>query len=537
MKAALCLVLHHHAPPVSPAGPARARRWLYDEVIDSALPLLAAWRRLAQEGVPFRVALAPSPLLLEMLADPRHRGGCAAHLEARIARLAAARPADEAAAQVYRYDRARLEAARDLFAELDADLAGAWRALAEAGHLELLAGAATHAVLPLMRADRAAIRAQIEQGVRVHQRHFGAPPRGFWLPEGAYAPRLDRLLAEWGLAYFLVDGHGITNAFSGSAYGVYAPVRCPDSELLAFGHDPQSTRGLPPVEGLRDVGVRRRPDFVRPYTHPDGLEQAPPLRVERLPDNDGIGGAYEPDQGRAAAERLAAAFVSARVAQARWLSARMDRAPVLTVLADAGWFGGWWHEGPAFVEAVCRAAAAESALTLTTPGALLDGDLGRLQVTSPALSARGGWFGPWVDGEVAWIHPYLHDAADRLEALKPASEPARRALTHARRELMLAQCSDWPLMMSTRTATEIGVERLLDHLAAFHRLREEIERDAVDETWLTAREGEWGWLGLEEPAPVDHRRPILRPAAQRLARPDPNADRIDALPRGPWGEG
>ncbi len=69
--------------------------------------------------------------------------------------------------------------------------------------MELVASAATHAVLPLVATD-AGRRLQVDTGLRSHRRRFGAPA-GFWLPECAYEPGLDQLLAEHGIGFFCTD--------------------------------------------------------------------------------------------------------------------------------------------------------------------------------------------------------------------------------------------------------------------------------------------------------------------------------------------
>ena len=69
--------------------------------------------------------------------------------------------------------------------------------------MELIASAATHAVLPLI-ATAPGRRLQIDAGLRSHR----APLRrheGFWLPECAYRPGIERLLAEREPARFCVD--------------------------------------------------------------------------------------------------------------------------------------------------------------------------------------------------------------------------------------------------------------------------------------------------------------------------------------------
>lgn len=49
-------------------------------------------------------------------------------------------------------------------------------------------------------------------------------PLGIWLPECAYYEGLDELMAESGLRYAVLDGHGLLNADPRPRYGLYAPI-------------------------------------------------------------------------------------------------------------------------------------------------------------------------------------------------------------------------------------------------------------------------------------------------------------------------
>ena len=61
----LCLVLHAHLPYVRHPefGESYEERWLYEAILESYLPLLDTFERLAEEGVRFRVALSLSATL------------------------------------------------------------------------------------------------------------------------------------------------------------------------------------------------------------------------------------------------------------------------------------------------------------------------------------------------------------------------------------------------------------------------------------------------------------------------------------------
>ena len=60
----------------------------------------------------------------------------------------------------------------------------------------------------------------------------------------------------------------------------------------------------------------------------------------------------------------------------------------------------------------------------------------------------------------------------------------RRALNQSARELLLAQSSDWPFLISQKTAAPYAMRRFRGHIDRFHRLHEQISSRAIDESWL-----------------------------------------------------
>ena len=106
------------------------------------------------------------------------------------------RPAARAEAERYGRALGRLEA-------LGGEALEAFRSAAAERNVALIPSAASHPVLPLV-ATAAGRRLQIDAGLRSHSRRFG-PAEGFWLPECAYRPGIEPLLAERGLRFFCTD--------------------------------------------------------------------------------------------------------------------------------------------------------------------------------------------------------------------------------------------------------------------------------------------------------------------------------------------
>jgi 1,4-alpha-glucan branching enzyme len=61
-------------------------------------------------------------------------------------------------------------------------------------------------------------------------------------------------------------------------------------------------------------------------------------------------------------------------------------------------------------------------------------------------------------------------------------------LQQAGRELLLAQASDWPFIVSTGTSPGYARNRLKSHLSRFHRLHQQIAAEAIDVEWLASIE-------------------------------------------------
>ena len=82
----------------------------------------------------------------------------------------------------------------------------------------------------------------------------------------------------------------------------------------------------------------------------------------------------------------------------------------------------------------------------------------------------------------------MHVAGERMVELARMNPGAhglqRRALNQAARELMLAQSSDWPFIMTTGSTVPYATRRFNEHTVRFTRLYEEIRAGKVDEDHL-----------------------------------------------------
>jgi 1,4-alpha-glucan branching enzyme len=502
----LLLVLHTHLPYVRHPEYEEflEEHWLYEAITETYIPLLDLFDGLVRDHVPCRLTMSFTPPLLNMLSDSLLQERYVRRLDRLIdfatkeVERTRAAPAFHPLACMYLQ---LFTHARQVFVDrYRGNLIQAFRHFQEAGVVEIIACAATHGYLPLLRVNETAVRAQIRIGVEEHQRFFNRAPRGFWLPECAYYPGVDELLKAHGIHYFFVDTHALEYATPRPFYGVYAPLYCP-SGVAAFGRDVESSQqvwssiaGYPGDfdyrDFYRDVGYDLDYAYVRPYLPPTGERVNIGIKYYRITGRTDQKAPYNPRWAREKAALHAGHFLYHRQQQVQRLAAAMDRPPLIVAPYDAELFGHWWFEGPQWLDFLIRKIASDQRdLCLITPEEYLD-RFSTNQVATPAASSWGhkGYNEVWLSGENDWTYRHLHKAADRMSELVArfpnATGVQRRALNQAARELLLAQSSDWAFLMQQKTAPHYATTRATHHLLRFTRLYEELRANHVDEPWL-----------------------------------------------------
>lgn len=503
----LALVLHAHLPFVR--HPEHAdfleERWLFEALAEVYLPLLEVLEGLLRDRVPHRFALSLSPTLLDMLDDPLLQQRFVRHLDTRLDfadREMTRAAGDDRLRPVVELHRDLLRRARTQFVdECGSRVLPAFRRLADAGSIELLTCAATHGFLPLLAASPGAVEAQVSVAIDQFRRFFGRTPAGFWLPECGFAPGLDEVLARHGIRWSVVDTHGLLDADPPPPHGTFAPVATP-AGVAFYGRDEESSRevwsasegypGDPAYRDFhRDVGFELPIDVLRPLLPPTGVRVPVGFKYDRVTGAGFQKERYEPALAARRADEHAAHFVAARRRRLGEAAALMRRAPIVVAPYDAELFGHWWFEGPTWLDRVARRIAREDVdFELGTP---VD-DLDRWPVAREAMPATSSWgehgyAAVWVSPGNDWILRHLDGACERMRAvateLRGATGLARRALAQAARELLLAQASDWPFLISRGTAAGYAESRVRAHLGRFARLHDDLRGGTLDEAWLT----------------------------------------------------
>ena len=375
-RGALLLVLHAHLPYVRHPDDEDhlEEEWLREAVLECYLPLLELLERLADERVPVRLTLSLTPTLVAMLQDPLLRSRIGRRIERQQGARRARGPQDAR--------RRRAERRGPL---LPGPAGAAGRAVARA--LPGRAGAG------LRRAPRPG--AAGAPGLGSDARIPPAPPSlaaGRPRPGGGGRRRARAGAGATARAASGSPSAATTPGWTGcwprrssaspsstrTAWPTPSPARCsactrPSSRrrgVAVYARDPDASEqvwsaevGYPadPVyrDFYRDIGWDLPEDALVPVVGPGRPRRATGFKYHRITGARSGQGAVRRPSRRSPAPASTRATSSARVKERTGaLVGRMERDPLVVAPYDAELFGHWWFEGPAFLEALFREAAA-----------------------------------------------------------------------------------------------------------------------------------------------------------------------------------
>lgn len=449
-RGALAILLHTHMPYVEGFGSwPFGEEWLWEAMVGCYLPL----QELLDEGAPLTLSL--TPVLCDQLEAPELRERFSEFVEG-IRR------------ETHEEDAAGLRAGgyETLALELDRSMSDYTRALESlrrrggdllgslAPHAQW-ASAATHPILPLLATD-AGVRLQVATGVAAHRARFGDSWRGgFWLPECAYAPWLERALEGAGVSAACVE---LTNRFGLGAREHLRPIAT-ESGVLLVPIDRSTISLLWSDAGYPAHGA------YRDYHHHTVHHHKPW-------SNDG--GTYDPRRALAVAREHAADFVARTLTRLRdandRASADSDRfsggllpgGGLVVCALDTELLGHWWYEGLAWLRAVVQECSRQGLELVRLDDALEGCEPAQLEAQGPGHWAPSSW---GAGGDLStWSGPVVADMAFAARAGELQVVAAgQRAGTSAVRELLALQASDWPFMISRQLAAPYARERFEGH--------------------------------------------------------------------------
>lgn len=411
------------------------------------------------------------------------------------------------------------------------DIIGAFRQLQDEGLIEITTCAATHGYLPLLGTD-AAIRSQLRAGISSYERMFGRKPRGIWLPECAYRPAfydeagrirpgIESFLAKEGIKVFFSETHLVTGGApvgvaAGEAIGPYGEIKrrylvpmsnAPRQKITTTTFNPyyvSNTMAGPDSDEHSGVAVIGRNnetgqrvwsadwgypgDFdYREFHRKDGISGLQYWRVTGARVDLGAKDFYHPDWAEHKVRVHANDFVGLveRILQSHWDSGQGYG--LIASNYDTELFGHWWFEGVDWLKQVLRGLAKSDVVDLTTASEYVEAYPPQEVLHLPEGSwGAGGTHFTWNNHEVNWMWPPIHEGERRMTKLANRhfkdweNEEVRGVLNQAARELLLAESSDWPFLVTTGQARNYAIQRFSQHIERFRILCDSVESGQPD---------------------------------------------------------
>lgn len=516
-------VLHTHLPYVMHHGKwPHGSDWLCEAVAECYLPLLRMCDALLADGIRPGITFDISPVLCEQLAHPEFpelfRAYCAEH--ASLAATDRTQTVDPLPAEFMQASQWWETWFNDRVKEFDetyhADIIGALRRLQEAGAIEVMTCAATHGYLPLLAED-ASVDLQMFVACANYRKHFGRDPIGTWLPECAYRPAyawhtllpvpayarprtrdsIERVLLRHGLHYFVTDEPAL---MKGKRLNTRSKKPLSSFDVYVVGSPPNKERVGVLTRNLAismqvwsgDNGYPGDGDYLD--FHKKASRSG--LRYWRVTDANGDMGTkqmYVPEYAEQRARDHAKHYVSVLETAAQHRIAESNGEVTICLPFDTELFGHWWFEGPTFMESVLRGIQTSDVLSRTFAHE-------RMQPTSIAgeIALPESSWGNNNNHDV-WMQPYTFWLWEREYALerrvrllmekhprKRWDETLQRIMKNLLRELLLAQASDWPFLITNGTATDYATMRFHSHAEDCARLCTAAERYATTSVLLEA---------------------------------------------------
>ena len=496
----VCFFLNAHLPYIAPlkANAAYHDTWVCSTLFDSYLPLLELFDRLAEEGVPYCINLGISPVIMEMITSPAAAERFDQYLQKRwecTQKELSRQVQNPEVLPLAQHFAAKVQQRIKLFRErYQGRVLATINRLIHCGNLEILAASATGAYLPLLGPSPLLAEGQIKVGCSSYIKYFHSQPRGYWSFAGGYTPDIDALLIKEGLRYTLVSPLSLLGAFPRPQAASFRPIQTP-SGLTVFAGDIEASMDLLQPR----TGFIYSPEYLQTEPQPadrgalsDTEFDTALTSIQSYYNRTRTGEhrqLYNFQQAVSSAKFQAQTFVENRRRQTGWAAQKMGFPAVITLPLTAEMFGQSWYEGIVWLEEVLRLLAEpETGLQSSHFSSLCH--LEPMQQCTPNSGSvsRGSFNANWLNEKTAWIYKHIYLAGQRLLKMTKIGHQRddfkRRLINQAVRELMLAQSSDWPTLLSNDLDSRRARKEVRRRLVSFHKLFDDFREGRVDEDGL-----------------------------------------------------
>ena len=267
-----------------------------------------------------------------------------------------------------------------------------------------------------------------------------------------------------GVRRFLVDGPSLRGDTSHRASGRW--IRRGVLRPGPRGHLPGVVTEVRLPRPSATIGTSTR------WDHPSGLKPSRVTGKHIAPEDKRP---YDAVRAVDSVRQHAKDFVDTVVRRLRLLRDRHGRPALVVAAYDTELYGHWWHEGPAWLEAVLRALPEAGVRVTSLRGALDAGHLGAPVELPPSSWGSGKDWRVWDGERVADLvdagAEVQRELLSTIDSLNPAglnstglnSTARNPAMDQLLREALLALSSDWAFMVTKDSATDYALRRAKTH--------------------------------------------------------------------------
>ena len=478
----------------------------FDFVSETLLPLLEIFNRMENDHIPFKLAIAISPILCHMLSDELLQKKYLHYIDKQIefGKKELERTSDnpelnKLVLSYYEKTNERKNAYTELY---EKNLLKALDSFRRKGKVEILASCATHAFMPFISHNPESMQAQMEIPVPAYRRHFGGSPQGFWLPAFGWHHDLEQYLKAYNYTYTILASHGLLFGNPTPSKGCFYPAKTPNGTFI-LGRDLYAARDIRTFaadetyrNNERDAGYELSKEIISPFLTEEGARHSTGYKYWSRASvyNENEEKIYNPSAAFKKAAEHAKMFLENTIARLDEASKYMEEAPISVNAHDAA-SGRYWYEGPQFIETLFRTASQYSDLKFLCPSEyIFKQDLSSIQVVDPEYSSSSvnGYAETWLDVSNDWIYRHLLRAMERMtelaERFPDDTGLKERALNQAAREILLAQAADWPVLLYKQDSTEYARNKAENSLRNFTTIYEALGSNYISTEWLTTLE-------------------------------------------------
>lgn len=476
----------------------------YDSLSNVYLPLLSMCERFEKNALPFHFALVMPSAFCTLLSDETVQKQYISHLEKCLSlgehekvRLVKSQERLLLASFYLERIKSLLHQYRD---EYRCNLLEQFKRYAKNGSIELLATCATHIYLPHYETMQEAVNAQIETGLYAHKTFFGETARGFWIPELAYFPGLEKSLSQYGVQWTVLDARSFLFSNDDPVNGIFSPCRAGES-LAVFARDNRIQKEVFQTYAKnesyadinRDIAYELPLSDLQPYVSASAPRYPSPFLYWSKTRGSLPNRSYDAAAAREQCKRDALDFVFQKNELLETVLQKLsaERATLVASFSVDD-FLNEWKEGIFFLENVFENAH-DAGLTLSPFEERLSNKK-TLQRISPYYVSENSWgYGEnLVSHKNNWMMLHVKKASERMIDLAcrfpDGTGLKARLLNLAARELMLSQSSLLAKMIDDGRFAPFAEMRFCESIEAFTKVFESLGSGTVSTEWLTSCE-------------------------------------------------